>query len=708
MDDKKWKKKFSSGKGKGELINIHFNVKTVDIFGRTMMSYAAEYGNLEIAQFLVRQNCDPNVENSDGSKPLHIAVQYGQVNVVEFLIKIGASVNGWDKNKCTPLHYLAATRDISPASRAIHQDLIHILLQNNAFINAKNINSCTPLLLAAQSRQKHMVELFIKSGADLKCKDEEKWTVLHYACQNGWLRIVRTLIDLRCKIDLNPETPEGMTPVAVAASRYHRDIVKLLIESDIDLERDGGGALLRYVSGNRWFEVIDTLVKRKCNLNVINNIGKNALNFCAFRGLLNVVEYLIKCGADVTCVDIEGCTLLHYSCANGWLDLVKYLMHSCDVNAKDKAGNTPIIWAVRKKKLHVIQYLIDCGADVKTVNESGLTLLHRVCFRGWLEVVKTLVSKGCDINAKDELGKTPALFAADNFHLEVILYLVECGAELDCSSVKSGMTLLHHACVSARFGDFYTLVQILVKKGCSINIKDVYGVTPLRMAFDFRFESAVEFLIKQGADVEISNGKTLLHHACKYGWIEMVNLFIKLKLDLNARSVNHETPLVLAIQNFSETEHRQLEVIKQLLIAGADPNVVNDQGETAFHMFLRKSHSLEVVKLFLRNGWMDIEDYTIICSSEILKVGVLQNVEICTRVLINKFNFVDLPKIYNLASVILLPIEHLQITSQGLVQDIVEYVKLEIESKGYCNVLNARPIVLRRLCVLALVNHYNK
>lgn len=484
------------------LLDVGLDINALNKCGTTMLSQAAESGNLQIAEFLLQKGADANIANSDGSTPFHIAAKYGRKDIVKLFLDRGLFVDIRDKNEHTPLHYITVENCTALSRRQCYQELVHILVDRNADLNAVNRNGCTPLLLAAKRSCKYIFELFIKLGADVDCCDEDQYTVLHHVCQNGWSGTVRTLVEGRFGLDLNAKTSKGHTPVYIAAYFSHVDVVKLLDEYGADIDSE---------------------------------------------------------------------SLMKVSCLKERLEVVKYLVSKgCDVNARDLHGVTPVIWAGSWFNFDVVEYLMDCGADVEGCDVDGQTLLHFASYSQGLEMVKSLVKKGCDVNAKDDCG---------------------------------------------------------------------------------------------------------------------------------------DTPLHLAIQEYD------LEIIKHLLNAGADSYIVNNVGETQFSMFINKSLSLEVIILFINNGaYFRTDDYDIISNNSLLKVGILQDTQLCTEALINKFNNADLLKIYSIPGISkrLPRFEKLKIPSRSNVaRNISESVQYEIQTKGHCNLLNVRPIVLSSLCVLTLAKHYN-
>jgi ankyrin repeat protein len=71
----------------------------VDKEGRTPLHYNALYfANLEIAQILLNNKFDPNVQDKNGQTPLHYAIACRKWDLAQLLIKNGAKLSIKDKN----------------------------------------------------------------------------------------------------------------------------------------------------------------------------------------------------------------------------------------------------------------------------------------------------------------------------------------------------------------------------------------------------------------------------------------------------------------------------------------------------------------------------------------------------------------------------------------------------------------------------------
>ena len=84
----------------------------------------------------------------------------------------------------------------------------------------------SPLMLAALRGQDALVVKLVSKGAAV---NKSGWTPLHYAATGGHVRIAACLFGAH--EDENAESPNGTTPLMMAAMYSSSDMVKLLLES---------------------------------------------------------------------------------------------------------------------------------------------------------------------------------------------------------------------------------------------------------------------------------------------------------------------------------------------------------------------------------------------------------------------------------------------------------------------------------------------
>ncbi|MDN5216020.1 ankyrin repeat domain-containing protein [Fulvivirgaceae bacterium BMA12] len=104
---------------------------------------------------------------------------------------------------------------------------------------------------------------------------------------------------------------------------------------------------------------------------------------------------------------------------------VRKIIQNHGIDSFDEDKRTALIWAAYFKRLDLMTWLIDNGAEVNYQDRNGYTALHFCGQEQITEVAKILLDHGADPNIKDEHGNSPlwtALFnARGNFEMVKLL-----------------------------------------------------------------------------------------------------------------------------------------------------------------------------------------------------------------------------------------------------------------------------------------------
>lgn len=83
----------------------------------------------------------------------------------------------------------------------------------------------------------------------------------------------------------------------------------------------------------------------------------------------------------------NGRLLLHWAAIGGNENLVDYLIDGgCPVNSVDDTNSSPLTLAASAGRYEVVKLLIDKGANINHKNNRGQSSLQYACSKGHLEV----------------------------------------------------------------------------------------------------------------------------------------------------------------------------------------------------------------------------------------------------------------------------------------------------------------------------------
>ena len=246
--------------------------------------------------------------------------------------------------------------------------------------------------------------------------------------------------------------------------------------------------------------------------------------------------------------------------------------------------------------------------------------LHKAVAKGDLATVEGLIVAGWNPNSRDKYERTPLHIwhreANYEVHFPIFNALVEAGADINARD-KSGRTMLFYAARNSSTSNYAwskKIVEVLIEQGkMDPNARDNDGDTPLHGAASTGTLSAVDALIKAGANPNIHGGDvgyTPLHWAAgrREANLAVVGALIKAGADPKARSKLGRTPLHDAVSdpnNSSPQEmHDYFSVVDILIRAGANPNAREANGETPLHMASRRRNPADssVVEALIKAG----------------------------------------------------------------------------------------------------------
>ena len=183
---------------------------------------AVQFDDVKTVQALLQRGFDPNTVNPAGMAGLMIAVREPSLKVAQLLA-------GWPKVKA----------------------------------EVRNDKDESVLMLAALKGYLPLVKQLVENDADV---NKPGWTPLHYAASTGQVAVIEFLLENSAYIDA--ESPNGSTPLMMAAMYGSPESVKVLIQAGADLGIKNQLGLTAFdfaVRGNRQNakELIETGLQRQ-------------------------------------------------------------------------------------------------------------------------------------------------------------------------------------------------------------------------------------------------------------------------------------------------------------------------------------------------------------------------------------------------------------------------------------------------------------
>lgn len=162
-----------------------------------------------------------------------------------------------------------------------------------------------------------------------------------------------------------------------------------------------------------------------------NLYGETALHIATFDSDLDKIKLIIP-HVDINAINSTGDTALHLLIARSCsLDAIKLLLaHGASANIRGRYGRTPLLYALSLNQQHVVEVLLEAGADPELSDNEGRNVLHHSIFSHkftW-KFIGGLIKAGAAVNQSDMKGRTPLHEAVQLGRRNVIRVLVDNGA----------------------------------------------------------------------------------------------------------------------------------------------------------------------------------------------------------------------------------------------------------------------------------------
>ena len=462
------------------LLAANASVNDVDVNGVIPIHVAAEQGSAPIVEMLLKDGANANAITTTGYTSLIIAAAHGHMEVVKLLVNHQGDINYESPNDgATPLMYAAAGIDDGTGKNVTAlPDIVKFLIQSGADVNRKHKGGGTALIEAAQAGNLTVFTYLLEAGSDPFIVDEDGLTALMAASGRGNLDIVKVLIDKG--LDVNKIGESGGTAVVYAASDGHLEVVKVLIAAKADVNVVVKGAV-KYID-----KVRRDMLEGKDGVEPHVD-GITALHLAAQKGHFETVKLLVESNANVNVYDEFNSSPLIEAMKGGHYQIASYLVENgattsdSYVDIKTKHKHNILMDAISSSQSELVTALLAKNVDVSYRDEEGISIAAQAAHKGQYSIIKTVIEKDIPITTKED-DFHPLIIAASEGHDDIINLLLDSGKVSIDTKDPDGTTALMAASVRGH----KNVINTLLSRKVDVNAQNVNGHTALMFAYNGR------------------------------------------------------------------------------------------------------------------------------------------------------------------------------------------------------------------------------
>jgi ankyrin repeat protein len=390
--------------------------------GMTALHWAADHGDVELAEMLLYAGANPNAMTRIGEyTPLHIASRDGTAAIVKLLLEKGADPTARTTNSgVTPLHLAAASGNV---------EAVTALLDKKVDVNAKDSEwAQTPLIFAASLNRADVIRVLLKRGANpgimTKSLDLSKQAQLSAAAAERQRQVLAsydkqgqeqpTATELQAavlagrELYMSGEIPKPKPGAPPVPARGGRGGGGGGANSDDGtppaISTKGGMTALLHAARQGNIEAVRALVEGGANIDQVAADGTSPLLIAIINAEYDTALELIKLGANPNKAAFNGVAPLWGIINAEWQPRTRYPQ--------------PQEQGFQKSTyLDVMQALLNAGADPNT----------RVTKHPWYLVYSGCGNTNCGL--EDTEGSTPFWRAAYATDVDAMRLLVSRGAD---------------------------------------------------------------------------------------------------------------------------------------------------------------------------------------------------------------------------------------------------------------------------------------
>lgn len=394
-----------------------------------------------------------DARSSNGETALMLAAAQGHKEAAEWLLIHLANVNAAATNGCTAL---------DNAAEAGFSELAKLLITHKADTRKAKFYHQVRSRNIAQGHAKALSTLNYASPPDINndLGNETNLSSLQKEILQGDVQAIQTT--LAKGADVEEFSKYGRTPLMLAASRCHHEIIDVLASSGVNINATSakGWTTLMYAVRKKDERTVEHLISHGADVNHLSPDRWTAVAEAAYQGQKTIKKRLLECGADT--------------------------------ESRSSHDWTPLMHATYKGDIAAVRLLLDAGADMEVMSGHDETAVLLAAVGGYTEIARLPLDAGCQpepmwakmpnygstkgveqpeseaiagagVRAYAQ-GWTPLMLASQGGHEEIAVMLLHLGVNIEARSPHA-KTALEIARENGRSDMVRILEQADVKLG---------------------------------------------------------------------------------------------------------------------------------------------------------------------------------------------------------------------------------------------------
>ena len=509
----------------------------------------------------------PDVQVAETPEPVVVAPGSAEFSSDKTGILVTLDASGNSPKSCT---VPCTISDIEPGTHTVRFELAGHIVKDEAI----EISS------GRKTEKRITLSPIIKSL-------EEVNQELVSATKSGDLELAKSLLAKGANINYHDNS--GLSPLLIAVLGGQKIMVGYFSGRGANLSSTEAKALMRISVDKDDPWIASVVAKQKNMLNLTFDNGRTILWLAAEKKSWNAFDEYLRGGVNVEIRDSAGKTLLVWAIETGNTEVINRLIKS-GLRFASPDADSMLKQAVVNEDADKVRTLTLLKVNVNRVYEDGLTLLWYAAVKERADIAELLLKAGAKAEISDKTGKTLLAYCVERRKYEMVKLLGKYGARL---KPADAVFLLQRGLV---IGDS-ELVQTLIAIGVNVNTKFADGLSALWIAAFTNNRDMIDVLAagKANMDIKDKNGKTVLMWAVENDKKEVANALIKHGANVNLMDSRKRTALVSAVLADKPR------MVHMLVMNNANIDLKDNEGNSAILVAASRGNT-GLVKLFLEHG----------------------------------------------------------------------------------------------------------